>query len=99
MSPLRTGCSPASMARSRTAPMAKMVFLLSRGIAPSVSSPQAGRAEAAGAASRFGQGVDLVPQRLLVTGDHHLGNAHAAGDRERLGAEVDEDHSDLATVV
>jgi len=42
---------------------------------------------------------DLFPCRLHHRSEHQLGDAVAALDNERLGAEVDQDHLQLAGLI
>ena len=57
------------------------------------------RPEAPGVARCLGQGVHFLKLRARDGRDHELGDALAALDRDRLGAEVREDDADLAAVV
>ena len=59
----------------------------------------AGGAEAAGAAGAVGELAGLGPGDAGDRREHHLGDAHAVGDGDRLGAVVDQDDADLAAVV
>src|SRR6187551_3189700 len=107
MSPLRTGCSPTWKATSSTASMANIVFLLSRGIpwSPEPLAPlqrlrcYARRSEAAGAPRRLIELGHLAPDCPGVPRHNQLCNSHAAGDAERLLAEIDQNHADFAAIV
>ena len=57
------------------------------------------RTEAACAARGLVQGSNLDEGRLLMAGDHHLGDAFAAADHERLLSMIDQDDPDLAAIV
>src|SRR6476619_5825896 len=107
MSPLRTGFSPTWNATSSTASIANIVFLLSRGI-PCPLSPlaplrrlrlHAGGSEPAGAPRRLIEAGDLAPDRPGMPRHNQLCNSHAAGDAERLLAQIDQNHADLAAIV
>ncbi len=109
MSPLRTGCSPTWKATSSTASMANIVFLLSRGI-PGPLSPFLLAVRAASAVTpvdpkppaprgRLVELGNLAPDRPGVPRHDQLCNSHAAGDAERLLAQIDQDHAHFAAIV
>src|SRR5476651_63908 len=107
ISPLRTGCSPTWKATSRTASIANMVFLLSRGIpefpSPLPSSRRLRRntrgPKTAGAARRIVQAGHLPPDSPGMPRHNKLCNSHAAGDAEGFLAQIDENHAHFAAVI
>src|SRR3546814_19567261 len=59
----------------------------------------AGLCESAGAAGGIVELGDLIERSALDGGGDELGDAIAARDRERRGAQIGEDHLDLAAIV
>src|SRR5579883_708236 len=107
MSPLRTGFSPTWNATSSTASIANIVFLLSRGMGglptPSLALRRlrfhAGGSEPTGTPGRLVELGNLPPDRPCVPRHDQLCNSHAAGDAERLGAQIDKDYPHFAAIV
>src|ERR1700749_16775 len=108
MSPLRTGFSPTWNATSSTASIANIVFLLSRGMGgpliPLLLALRrlrfhAGGSEPAGAPGPVVELGNLPPNPPGVPRHNQLCNSHAAGDAERLSAQIDKDYTDFAAIV
>src|SRR6185312_11545849 len=107
MSLLRTGRSPTWNATSSTASIANIVFLLSRGMGGLLTLSlalrrlrfHAGGSKPAGAPGRLVEIGNLPPDRPGVPRHDQLSNSHAAGDTERLGAQINKDYPHFATIV
>ena len=47
----------------------------------------------------FIQHFHFLPYRLLMSGDHHLGDTFPVLDHKRFGGKVDQNNADFSTIV